>query len=309
MSNLSDKTLAVAALARNCAAALRRSIPKIERLRSYFASSVVVVVENDSVDKTRHLLYSWEQSAGNVIILDGKKPDMSVKNDEENNNAVNQYNPSGGFQRIEFMAALRNTYMDYLSRLDMQIDFLLVIDIDIENFSEITIIDAIQNAPHDWTALFANGVKYFNFLGRKIKTRYYDDYAIVPYSDDANPRIEMSFDELKINREKLEKTLKKNDFVKCFSAFGGIAIYRYQYIKNLRYFTGSNTQNRYFTAICEHISVNLPLRQYGVNYVARDLFVLHTRLSKVKDILFEFLPAALWLFLYDIYKGKSTSSP
>jgi hypothetical protein len=305
MSNLSDKTLAVAALARNCAVALRRSISKIERLRSYFASSIIVIVENDSVDNTRPLLHSWKQSAENVIILDGKKPDMLLKNNEENNNAVNQYNPSGGFQRIEFMAALRNIYMDYLSRLDMQIDFLLVIDIDIDDFSEITIIDAIRNAPPDWTALFANGVKYFNFFGKKIKTRYYDDYAIVPYSDDANPRIEMSFDELKINREKLENTLKTKDFLKCLSAFGGIGIYRYQYIKNLRYFTGSNTQNRCFTAVCEHISVNLPLRQYGMNYVAHDLLIFHTRLKKIKDILLDFLPAALWLFFYDIFKGKS----
>jgi hypothetical protein len=305
MSNLSDKTLAVAALARNCAEALGRTIPKIERLRSYFASSVVVVVENDSVDDTRSLLHSWEQSAGNIVILDGKRPEKFGKNNEDNIDSAKQYNPSGGFQRIEFMAALRNIYMDYLARVERKIDYLLVIDIDIDDFSEISIIDAIQHAPHDWTALFANGVKYFNFLGKKIKTRYYDDYAIVPYSEDTNPRVEMSFDELKINREKLEKSLKTQGFVKCFSAFGGIGIYRYKYIKDLRYSTGCNTQNRYFAALCEHISVNISLRQYGSNYVARDLLIFHTRLKKIKDILLEFLPAALWLFLYDIFKEKS----
>jgi glycosyltransferase involved in cell wall biosynthesis len=303
MSNLSDKTLAVAALARNCAVALQRSIPKIERLRSYFASSIVVVVENDSTDNTRSLLDSWELNAGNVVILDGKQPDMSARNPEKN--TANLYNPSGGFQRIERMVALRNTYMDYLARLNMQIDYLMVTDIDIDDFSEISIINAIQNVPYDWTALFANGVKYFNFFGRKIKTRYYDEYAIVPYSSDVNSRIEMSFDELKTNREKLEMMLKTKDFVKCFSAFGGIGIYQYQYMKNLRYFTESNTKNRYFAAVCEHISVNLSLRQYGANYVARDLFVFHTRLKKIKDILLEFLPAALWIFLYDLFRGVS----
>jgi hypothetical protein len=298
--NTSDKTLAIAALGRNCAPALGRSIPKIERLRSYFASSMVVVVENDSVDNTRSLLQSWERSAGNVVILDGKKPNITKENNEKN-----QYNPAGGFQRIEFMAALRNIYMDYLSGLDMHIDFLLVIDIDIDDFSELSLIEAIQNAPDDWTALFANGIKYFNFFGKRIKARYYDDYAIVPYSGDANPRIEMSFDELKTNREKLEKAMKKKDFVKCLSAFGGIGIYRYQYIKNLRYSTGHNTRNNYFEAICEHISINTPLRQYGTNYAVRNLLIFHTRLTKVKEIILDFLPATLWLFLYNMVKGVS----
>jgi hypothetical protein len=292
-----DKTLAVTALARNCAPALRRNIPKIERLCSYFASSIVVVVENDSVDNTREMLCSWVRNAENVVILDGKE--ATGKNKAARDSAK-QYNPSGGFERIERMAVLRNTYMDYLSRLEMTIDFLVVIDIDIDDFSESSIIDVMRSAPRDWTALFANGVKYFHFLGKKIKTRYYDDYAIVPYSDEAVPRVEMSFDELKKNREKLEKALKKHKFVKCLSAFGGIGVYRYQYMKDLRYTAGSNSRNRRFEAVCEHISVNIPLCGSGANYTARDLVIYHTRLAKIKDIMLEFLPAALWLFLYDI---------
>jgi hypothetical protein len=47
------------------------------------------------------------------------------------------------------------------------------------------------------------------------------------------------------------------------------------------------------------------LRQYGTNYVARDLFVIHTRLKKIKDIVLEFLPAALWLSLHDLFRGVS----
>jgi hypothetical protein len=304
MPSLSDKTLAVAALARNCAQALRRNIPKIERLRSYFASSVVVVVENDSVDDTREMLCAWAQKAVNVVILEGKTPNGNGTNGE-NGNSMNQYNPSGGFQRIGRMAALRNTYMDYLSRLEMKIDFLLVIDIDIDDFSELSIIDVMRNAPHDWMGLFANGVKYFKCLGKKIKTRYYDDYAIIPYSDNTSPCIEMSFAELKTNREKLERALKKHKFVKCYSAFGGIGIYRYQYAKDLRYTTGRNTRNKRFEAICEHISVNLPLCGNGTNYVSRDLFIFHTRLKKVKDIVLDFLPAVLWLFLYGTFKAYS----
>lgn len=292
------------ALARNCATALRRNISKIERLRSYFASSVVVIVENDSVDDTRETLSLWAQNGENVIILEGKE--QNGKNEAARDRA-SQFNPSGGFQRIERMAGLRNQYMDYLAQLKMNIDFLLVIDIDIDDFSEWSIIEVMRNAPRDWRGLFANGVKYFNFFGKKIKTRYYDDYAIVPFSDEAAPCVEMSFDELKTNREKLEKALKKNKFVKCLSAFGGIGVYRYRCVKDLRYTTEHNTRNKRFEAVCEHISVNVPLHRIGdgVNYVARDVVIYHTLLTKARDIMLDFLPAALWLFLYNTFKASS----
>jgi glycosyltransferase involved in cell wall biosynthesis len=298
MSDISNKTLAIAALARDCAPALSRAIPKIERLRSYFASSVVVVVENGSSDNTREVLLSWKENAKNIVILDGN---VQVGKDEVARD-TGQFNPSGGFQRIERMAVLRNAYMDYLSRLEMKIHFLLVIDVDIDDFSELSIIGAMRNAPYNWMGLFANGVKYFRFFRKKIKTRYYDDYAFVPYNDKVPPCVEMSFDELKKNRRKLEKVLKKNKFVQCFSAFGGIGIYRYQYMKDLRYAVGRNTRNKCFEAICEHIPVNMSLCDNGANYVVRDLCVFHTRISRLKDIILEFLPAVLWLFLYNTFK-------
>jgi hypothetical protein len=48
-----------AALARDCAPALRQNIPRIERLRKYFASGTVILVENVSIDDTNNILENW----------------------------------------------------------------------------------------------------------------------------------------------------------------------------------------------------------------------------------------------------------
>jgi hypothetical protein len=156
----------------------------------------------------------------------------------------------------------------------------------------------MEHAPEDWRGLFANGVKYYTLFGKIIQTRYYDDYAYLPHTEAKNDDVEMTFDELKLNSATLSKALKKAAFVPCRCAFGGIGIYKYRYVKDLRYKTGANTKNAYFAALCEHIAVNLPLLETGTNYIARDLLVLHTCLRSIKDILLEYLPVKLWLFLY-----------
>jgi glycosyltransferase involved in cell wall biosynthesis len=291
-----NKTLAIAALARDCAASLARNIPEIERLRGCFESSLVVVVENDSVDGTKELLRQWQENSTGVVALEGLKQPASTAHKDIIH--PDSKNPAGGFARIEKLAGFRNQYMEYLQNIGRNIDFLMVIDSDVDSFNAEDILKTMNNAPENWTALFANGVKYFTFFGKRIPTRYYDDYAIVPYTGSENPRVEMTFNELKLNREKLEKELRREKYVKCVSAFGGIGIYKYQYVKTLRYKTGPNTKNARFEALCEHISVNSPLLRFGCGYAAHDLFVYHTKLATLKDILLEFLPAGLWLFFY-----------
>jgi hypothetical protein len=55
-----NKNIIIAALARNCEDSLRINIPLIEKLRTQFSWSQVVVVENDSIDETKNLLNDWK---------------------------------------------------------------------------------------------------------------------------------------------------------------------------------------------------------------------------------------------------------
>ncbi|GHV79688.1 hypothetical protein AGMMS49944_14790 [Spirochaetia bacterium] len=293
-----DKSVAIVALARDCAGPLKRSIPKIERLRSFFSKSTVVVVENDSIDDTKMVLQQWVETASDVIILS-----KDIYEDTIPKKSAKLINPASSAVRIEKMCRFRNIYMDYLHNHDDVFDFIIVIDIDVEEFSEDTILDAVTSAPDDWVALFANGVKYIAPFGRKIRCRYYDDSAYIPYTQDAAICMELTVDDMKQNRDALSKEMKKFAFVKCLSAFGGIGIYRYQYIKDAHYKTQPNTKNHYVESICEHIPINLSLRTHGASYVVRDLLVYNKRIITIKDLFSELIPTHLWLVLYRLLNG------
>jgi hypothetical protein len=292
-----DKSVAIVALARDCAGPLKKSIPKIERLRSFFSKSTVVVVEYDSIDDTKIILQQWTETASDVIIIS-----KDIYEDTIPKKTLKLINPASSAVRIEKMCRFRNIYMDYLHNHDDTFDFIIVIDIDVDEFTEDTILDALAAAPADWVALFSNGVKYITLFGRKIQCRYYDDSAYIPYTQDAAPCIELTIDEMKINRDALSRNMKKSAFVKCVSAFGGIGIYRYQYIKNTYYKTQPNTKNLYVESICEHIPFNLSLRTHGSCYVVRDLLVYNKRVETIKDMFSEVIPTHLWLALYKIFK-------
>ncbi|GHT56204.1 hypothetical protein FACS1894109_04460 [Spirochaetia bacterium] len=295
-----DKSAAIVALARDCAEPLKRSIPKIERLRSFFSNSTVVVVENDSIDDTKKVLQQWTETASDVIILS-----RDVYEDTTPKKSAKLINPASSAVRIEKMCRFRNIYMDYLHNRagtseQVLFDFIIVIDIDVEELSEDTILDAVTSAPDDWVALFSNGVKYIAPFGRKIRCRYYDDSAYIPFTEDAAVCMELTVDEMKLNRDALSKEMKKSAFVKCLSAFGGIGIYRYQYIRDTHYKTQANTKNHYAESICEHIPINLSLRTHGACYVVRDLLVYNKHILTIKDLFSELIPTRLWLALYRI---------
>jgi glycosyltransferase involved in cell wall biosynthesis len=192
--------------------------------------------------------------------------------------------------------------MDWIQNNRPAVDLLIVIDIDIDSFSEESVVRTIKAAPNDWMALFSNGVKYIDFLGKRIPCKYYDDSAYIPFSDEKEPKVELTLSEIKRNRDALSRDLKNTAFQKCFSAFGGIGIYRYQYIKDTKYATKKNTKNLYAESICEHIPFNLPLRKYGTCYIVRDFFVYHTRIQTLRRIFLELLPTEIWLLLYKNFK-------
>lgn len=52
-------TAIICILARDVEKQLIKNIPKIDSLRDYFQKSWVIVVENDSIDRTKELLYNW----------------------------------------------------------------------------------------------------------------------------------------------------------------------------------------------------------------------------------------------------------
>jgi hypothetical protein len=275
-----DKTVAIAILARDCEKTLPNNIKKIEHLRTYFKDSTVIVIENDSIDQTKNVLKEWERNARHVVVI---SEDCHTKTIPDKSKECPF--PGTSMYRMEKMCFFRNKYMDYLRNINIEYDYLMIIDIDIDSFDVQSIIDTIINAPSDWTTLFANGVRYLKIF-KKIKIGYYDTYPLLLCNENADDNIiiEKTYKEMAENAVKIIKVLKKKKFVSCVSAFGGIGIYKYPYIKNEHYYTIYNTRSSVFEVLCDHVSLNYTLykKNVGTNYIASGMIVYYEQIKSVK---------------------------
>lgn len=286
-----DKNVVIAALARDCERPLKTNIPLIERLRSHFTWSQVVVVENDSVDGTKELLEQWKLNHTGVTIITRDQGGKTIPDKSEQIS-----NPMSSFQRIEKMAAFRNIYLDHIDRIDHAIDILIVIDLDVIELSLPGMLDAINHIDENTGALFANGVTVMKtpFGNSKV---YHDVFAVREYP---------MLDGFGYTPETLVKTLKsinrnirRDPFYPVISAFGGAGIYNYEAIKGLRHKLVLNPQDER-EALCEHIPLNQQIIKRGYkNYISRDFKVIYGKHGLIL-ILKQLLPFKAFNLLYPL---------
>lgn len=292
-----DKRVIIAALARDCNESLVRNIPRIEALRSHFASSRVVVVENDSVDGTKTTLQAWASQKKNVdLIMD----DFGTETIPRPSAA--HPHPSTSLHRIEKMARYRNIYLDHVRSTEPQPDILIVVDIDVKGFSVEGVIETIENAPLDWGALFANGSLFY----RGRFPYMFDQYAYLPLGCAEVPGRKK--DELFYESKRATRDIRRHSYVKCLSAFGGIGVYKWDAIKSLRYGAFPNARSRTFEAMCEHVSFNMAVAAQGYgNYVGRAMRVDYGSRSFKHLLSFSLLPNFVFRWIYALKNGEAFS--
>lgn len=291
MIRLDNKTCIFCLLARNVENALKRNIPKINEVRGFFHDSWVIVVENDSRDKTKELLKEWAEEKDNIIL------DMKDTNEETIPNRTDKcVFPAGSRYRIEKMATFRNIYLKIIKEKSLKSDYIIVIDVDIDSFYPQDIKVNIENAPEDWHGLFPNGVLYSKCFNKIIKEKYYDTFAFVPYE---SKTYELTFREQYENRDYISRNLK-HDYLKVKSAFGGLGIYRYEDLTNFQYTVTENHRSTILEVLCEHISLAQYLENRGCSYICRNMKVLYEK-APFLSILF---PAKVNTFLYPFVKFK-----
>jgi hypothetical protein len=97
----------------------------------------------------------------------------------------------------------------------------------------------------------------------------------------------------------INRNLKKLPLYSIISAFGGVGIYNYSAIKDLRYRTDLNPVDQQ-EAICEHIPFNQEIIKRGFkNYIARDFQVIYQRHNWILIIKLV-LPIKVFNFLHPI---------
>jgi hypothetical protein len=287
-----NKNIVIAALARDCEQSLRVNIPLIESFRKQFLSSQVVVIENDSIDRTKDLLNDWKLSSNQVTI---------ISNDYETNTIPSKsdsiLNPMTSSHRIEKMLSYRNQYLDYISDLNQAIDFVIVIDIDVSEISMSGLIHVINAFDDKTGAIFSNGISVKQTVFG-LSEIYYDIFALYEYPQ----KDEYSYSPECLGRtfKSINKKIKREPFYKVISAFGGVGVYNYQAIKGLRYKNVLNPLNEK-ESICEHIPFNQEIIRRGFNnYIARDFKVFYGKHNWIL-ILKLFLPVKAFIFLYPNY--------
>lgn len=216
-------------LARNVASDLPALRVWLMALASRFLDHRVIVVENDSVDDTPTLLTAWRVDNPQVIVVSAKL-------------GLPAWPQNASLERAAQLAELRNCYLDYLQRLDFAPDFVVVVDADLprgvspEGFSS-------SFGYEDWDLMASNGIMGLNEEGEG-GPRFFDAWAFREHSL-TEPR---SFEQI--------NSLHFRPGMPPFpvrSAFGGLAIYRSEALRTIRY-AGDD---------CEHVTLHRAMRDDG----------------------------------------------
>ena len=269
-AQLKKMRLAVCGLARNCASKLPATIRFIETLSTYFESTTILVVENGSRDKTRVILNNWADSCSSLHIIDGKVPG------EENASDTNA-NPYYSFKRVSRLAALRNQYLDFLKAQAVAPDFVLVLDFDVDRISLEGVLDSFTREA-DWDVATAYGYS----LSPTLLERYHDTYALVPLGEENILQLETG---LKAIQRNWKQDIASSELVRVYSAFGGLAIYKYKQIIDLRYTVCPNGDER-VEARCEHFSIANELQNNGYQRIVINP-KMHLRFQTIGDALYK----------------------
>jgi hypothetical protein len=257
MKPLKDSTLIICGIVRNAEIGLKKNIPVINALCNQSKDYKIVVYEKDSMYGTKEIFKKWaferERDKIHVLLNDGVMA----------SNAIPTYssvscNPFFSRKRIEKMANLRNQYTAYIREMQWEADYILVVDLDVDQLFLNGILSSFSSSI-EWDAITAFGYS----LSPLLKKRYHDTFALVEYGKEEEPQTE----------EKIVKTARKygqlkytDTPVRVFSAFGGLAIYRYEAFKDLDYQLIQNHDKR-VEVYCEHYSIYRQMKKNGYDRV------------------------------------------
>ena len=252
--------VAICSIVRDCNKNLHGNIVLIEKLRSYFKSSCIIIFENDSKDKTKQTLKDWSKNSSNVFI-DCQNYGIKTIPDYVPNGSNKYYS----FHRISKMVEYRNKYLQKLEEIEFCPDYVIICDLDV---SEIFIEGIFHSfgLKDQWDVVCANGYS----LSPQLRKRYHDTYALVEIGRENTAQTEES---IKKNRIKWNAIINQSqELIPVYSAHGGLSIYRYDAIKNLRYNTTKNDDPR-VEMRCEHYSFCNEIRKKGFEriFINREL--------------------------------------
>lgn len=255
MENQILSSVIICSIVRNAEKGLIKNIPIIDELCKHFIDYKIIVYENDSIDGTKNLLLQWKNRNPEKIHISINNTDASKTIPKAID--VNG-NPFFSVKRIEKMVHLRNHYMEYIEKYNWKADYIIVVDLDVAQLNLQGILSSFA-AKNEWDAVTAFGYS----TSPKFRRRYHDTYALTLWGDEDAPQTEEKIKRLADEFGNIDFTKK---WIRVFSAFGGLAIYKYDAIYGLRYQLINNEDAR-VEVKCEHYSIYKQMKERGYDNV------------------------------------------
>ncbi len=251
---ISESSVILCGIARDCAPQLSRLIPRLEDLAAKFRSYKIIVVENNSRDHTARIISSWAASNCNVIPIIFSRPDP------EHQRIEGDFPGDFDHSRISRIAFARNIYLKELQQ-QQPADFVIIVDLDIMNFS----IPGIANSfgwCNKWDCATSSGLRY-TLRAPFSPTVYWDAFAYEP--EEGFPGGIQSLRYIRSNQKKLRKQIRDNVLISASSAFGGLAIYKYRSLINQRYKVLTNSDPE-VPVLCEHVALHRSMADSNMKF-------------------------------------------
>lgn len=243
---MSENSVVICGIARDCSSQLTKLIPKLENLGAQFKDYKIIVVENDSQDSTGTVISSWAVRNRNVFPIMFSKTRLGAVQQNMNPGNLRYFNHS----RISGIAFARNLYLREL-HYHQPTDFVIVVDLDVMDFS-IPGIAVTFHQRDKWDCATSSGLRYT--LRAPFKSAvYWDTYAYEP-TDGFSGGVQ-SLSAIRSSQKYLRERVKNDELIPALSAFGGLAIYRYQFLAEGQYETVENN-NPKVPVLCEHVALH-----------------------------------------------------
>lgn len=231
MIDLTDKSIVVCSIVRDAARQVVGNIPAIEWICAHFSWYRVVVYENDSKDDTPRVLEEWKAANPSVHVI---SEHLGIRTLPTRKEVVS--NPFFSLWRIEKMAMYRNRYLDYVESQGWNPDYVMVVDLDVAGIDREGVMTSFTEK-YDWDAVTAFGYS----LSPRLAIRYHDTYALVECGKENERKTEEEITSLSYTFAPLKD---RQEWVRVYSAFGGLAIYKYPTLKGARYVAEVNGDPR-----------------------------------------------------------------